>query len=327
MQATALQFEPAVLRRYRFFESADLDDTCQQITTVLQPHRLTPGPGRQGRNASYMNYVRFDNLAFGSLGYASPMRVDAGEISDYFLILMSLGGYADVTVGGRRAILGPTQAIIVCPSMSFGGIFSGDCEQFFVRIDKRAVQAHSGYECLRMEPTMDLSRPQVAPLLAQLRMLATSPETVMLAQQNRHVAIEIERLLITLLLAGHRHSSVDHSSTSVLPRTIRRAEAFIAEHACEPLTLSDIADAVDVPVRTLLHSFKRFRNTTPMQLVRTARIERSREMLMKAGLNARVGDIALAWGFANLGRFASAYRELYGETPSETLHQVRERLA
>jgi AraC-like DNA-binding protein len=327
MQSTALQIEPAALRRYRSFESSDLDDTCQRIGAILQPHRLTPVAGRAGRSASYMNHVRFSHLSFGSLGYASPMRVDAGEIADYFLILMSLGGYADVSVGGRRAILGPTQAVVVCPSMSFGGIFSGDCEQFFVRIDKRAIQAHSGYERLHMEPTIDLSRPQIAPLLAQLRMLATSPETVALAQENGNVAIEIERLLIALLLAGHRHSSVDHSSALVLPRTIRRAEAFIAEHACEPLTLSAIAEAADVPVRTLLHSFKRFRDTTPMQLVRTARIERSREMLMKAGLNARVGDIALACGFANLGRFASAYREIYGETPSETLHHAQDRLA
>lgn len=327
MQSTALQIEPAMLRRYRYFESADLEDTRERIASVLQPHRLTPGPGRAGRKASYMNYVQFDNLSFGSLGYASPMRVDAGELSDYFLLLMSLDGYADVSVGGRRVMLSPTQGIVVCPSMSFDGIFSGDCEQFFMRVNKHAVLAHSGYERLSMEPTIDLSRPQIAPLLAQLRMLATSPETVALAQQNRHLATEIERLLVTLLLCGQPHSSADRPSAAVLPRTIRRAEAFIAEHACEPLTLSDIAEAAGIPVRTLLHSFQRVRNTTPMQLVRTARIERSREMLMKAGIDARVGDIALACGFANLGRFASAYRETYGETPSETLRNVHARIA
>ncbi|MFD1561537.1 AraC family transcriptional regulator [Paraburkholderia silviterrae] len=327
MQPTALQIEPSALRQYRYFESADLEDTCERIASVLQPHRLTPGPGRAGRKASYMNYVRFDNLSFGSLGYASPMRVDAGEISDYFLLLMSLDGYADVSVGGRRVMLSPTQGIVVSPSMRFDGIFSGDCEQFFVRVDKHALLAHSGYERLSMEPTIDLARPQIAPLLAQLRMLATSPETVALAQQNRHLALDIERLLVTLLLCGHPHSSADRPSTAVLPRTLRRAEAYIAEHACEPLTLTDIADAAGIPVRTLLHGFKRLRNTSPMQLVRTARIERSREMLMKADVDARVGDIALACGFANLGRFASAYRETYGETPSETLRRVQARIA
>lgn len=32
-----------------------------------------------------------------------------------------------------------------------------------------------------------------------------------------------------------------------------------------------------------------------------------------------VGAIALRWGFAKPGRFASAYREAYGQLPSHTL--------
>ena len=33
-----------------------------------------------------------------------------------------------------------------------------------------------------------------------------------------------------------------------------------------------------------------------------------------------MSDIASQWGFANLGRFAAAYREAYGRQPSRTLH-------
>ncbi|SMG11762.1 anthranilate 1,2-dioxygenase regulatory protein AndR [Paraburkholderia susongensis] len=325
MLPVPLQIAPAALRKYRYFESTDVDDTRQRIATVLQPHRLMPGPSQPGHSA-YMNYVRLENLAFGSLGYAGAMSVEAGEIEDYYLVILSLSGYADVSVGSRRTIIGQSQGVVVGPSTRFGGTFSGDCEQFFVRVDKQAILAHSGFEHLQMEPVIDLSRPELAPWLAQLQCLTSSPETVALAQRDRRIAVEIERLLVMLLLTGQPHHSQERAQSSVLlPRTVRRAEAYISEHACEPLTLPDIADAAGVPVRTLLHSFRRFRGVSPMQLVREARIERSREMLMRASDTDRVADIALSCGFVNLGRFANAYREKFGETPSDTLRASRQR--
>ncbi|MBM4480658.1 helix-turn-helix domain-containing protein [Rhodococcus hoagii] len=36
-----------------------------------------------------------------------------------------------------------------------------------------------------------------------------------------------------------------------------------------------------------------------------------------------VTDVAASWGFYNLGRFSSLYREVYGESPSETLRRCR----
>lgn len=325
MLPASLQIEPTALRKYRYFESTDVDDTRQRIASVLQPHRLMPGPSLPGQSA-YMNYARLDNLAFGSLGYAGAMSVEAGELGDYYLVILTLSGYADVSVGSRRLIAGQSQGVVVGPSTRFGGTFSGDCEQFFVRVDKQAMLMHSGFDHLQMEPAIDLSRPELAPWLAQLRLLTASPETVALAQRDRRIAVEIERLLVMLLLAGQPHHSQERAQSSVLlPRTVRRAEAYIDEHACESLTLSDIADAAGVPVRTLLSSFRRFREVSPMQLVRDARIQRSREMLMRAVDTDRVADIALSCGFVNLGRFASVYREKFGEAPSDTLRNARQR--
>ncbi|CAB3807007.1 hypothetical protein LMG28688_06463 [Paraburkholderia caffeinitolerans] len=320
--------EPALLRQYRYFESNDVDDTRQRIAAVLQPHRLMPGVARAGHSA-YMNHVRIDSLGFGTIGYAGAMGVDAGEIEDYYLAILSLSGYADVTVAGRRAIVGPTQGVIVGPQMRFGGTFSGDCEQFFVRIDKRAMLAHTGYDHLHIEPLLDLTRPELAPWLAQLRLLASSPETIALAQRDRRVAVEFERLLVTMLLAGQPHHCQTRATPAApaafVPRTVKRAKAYIDEHACEPITLANIAQAAGVPVRTLLDSFQRHSHASPMQMVREARLERARDLLLRARDTERVADIALGCGFANLGRFANAYREKFGETPSATLRAVRQR--
>ncbi|VWC59284.1 AraC family transcriptional regulator [Burkholderia lata] len=323
MPPASLPIEPTLLRRYRYFESDDIDDTRERIAAVLQPHRLTPGRMRAGYSA-YMDHVRIDSIGFGTISYAGTMNVDAGEIEGYYLAILSLGGYADLNVGGRRTIVGPTQGVIAGPGTRFGGTFSRDCEQFFVRIDQDPIRAHTGYDHLQIEPTLDLTRAELQPWLAQLRVMASSPETVALAQRDRRIAAEFERLVIALLLAGQPHHCQSRVGGSTLaPRTVKRAEAYIAEHACEPITLADIALAAGVPVRTLLDGFQRFSHGSPMQLVRERRLERARDRLLQARDAERVADVALDCGFANLGRFAILYRETFGESPSDTLRRAR----
>jgi adenylate cyclase len=53
------------------------------------------------------------------------------------------------------------------------------------------------------------------------------------------------------------------------------------------------------------------------------RLAHARRELYRARASATVTEIAVASGFSQLGRFATSYRELFGETPSETLRRSR----
>jgi AraC-like DNA-binding protein len=324
MHSTSFRIDPDWLRRYRHFESANVNDSCQRIAEILQPHRLTPGLAPPA-SPTYMNHVRFRGMAFGSLRYGGAMVVEAGRLADYYLVILSLSGYGDISAGSRRVIVGQSQGVVIGPQTSFRGIFSKDCEQFFIRIDNEAMRSHSRRESLELEPVIDLARPELGPWLAQLQLLASSPSLVALAQGNGQVAADLERLLVSLFIAGQPACTTHQQDAAMVlvPGVVRRAEAFIDAHAAEPLCLADIARASGAPVRTLLDAFSRFRGTSPMQAVREARMERARAMLMKADDGARVADIATHCGFVNLGRFAQAYRQRFGELPSDTLRAVR----
>ncbi|GAB7051402.1 AraC family transcriptional regulator [Catenuloplanes indicus] len=105
------------------------------------------------------------------------------------------------------------------------------------------------------------------------------------------------------------------------PGAVRRAIAYLEEHAAEATTLADVAAAARTGPRGLQAAFRRHLDTTPMAYLRRIRLERAHRELQAAdpAQGATVGAIARRWGFTHLGRFAAAYRDEYGTSPAETL--------
>src|SRR5205085_9849311 len=106
--------------------------------------------------------------------------------------------------------------------------------------------------------------------------------------------------------------------TRVAPRDVQRAVDYIQGHLSAPLTLADIARASGIPGRTLLKHFQDHWGTSPMRYMRDARLARAREALQRRDRAETVTNIAMAWGFHHLGRFAVVYRAHFGESPSRT---------
>lgn len=102
---------------------------------------------------------------------------------------------------------------------------------------------------------------------------------------------------------------------------VRRACDYIDEHADEPVSLQQIAAAARLSQRGVQYAFRNQVGVSPMTYLRTVRLERAREQLREADPadGGRVRTAAVAAGFANTGRFAAAYRALFGENPSDTL--------
>lgn len=103
--------------------------------------------------------------------------------------------------------------------------------------------------------------------------------------------------------------------------TLRRAVAYIDDHADQPISVADIAAAAHVTVRALQYAFRRHLDTTPLAYLRRARLDHAHRELRTAdpAAGATVGQIAARWGFTHPGRFAALYRDTFGTSPSRTL--------
>jgi AraC-like DNA-binding protein len=137
-------------------------------------------------------------------------------------------------------------------------------------------------------------------------------------------AHQLSNAVLTLFLHGTPHSyraklAFDAMPMLHHPRKIRDAEDYIETHLHQPITVSDIAEAIGLTPRALQLGFRRHLNCSPMEYVQQRRLEGVRRELKIGGPHIRVRDVALRWGFFHLGRFAAAYKSRFGEAPSDTL--------
>ena len=105
------------------------------------------------------------------------------------------------------------------------------------------------------------------------------------------------------------------------PANVRRALAYLEEHATEDVDVADVAAAAGLGTRGLQMAFRRWRATTPLAHLRDIRLAGAHEELLDADSRdgRTVADIASRWRFTHPGRFSVAYRRRYGCSPSETL--------
>lgn len=138
---------------------------------------------------------------------------------------------------------------------------------------------------------------------------------------NEHSAgLTAEAVLSAFLLAFS--SAPARSRSSIRGRTlvVQRAREFIDANLEEPLTLADIGRAAAASKRTLTAAFQDQLGISPIQYLKLTRLNRAHSTLRRSATGTvRVSDIANLFGFWHMGQFASDYRSLFGELPSESL--------
>ncbi|MFF1541486.1 helix-turn-helix transcriptional regulator [Microbacterium sp. NPDC058269] len=130
---------------------------------------------------------------------------------------------------------------------------------------------------------------------------------------------ELERHALTMTLSAFPTTFSDSlrrpAQRAGAPASVRRALAYIDANAHLAITIDDVAAASYISTRGLQYAFRRALDITPADALRRARLDGAHRDLRK-GEGRTVGEIARRWGFSNSSRFAAAYREAYGATPT-----------
>ncbi len=104
---------------------------------------------------------------------------------------------------------------------------------------------------------------------------------------------------------------------------VRRFDEFLASNAGRTLYSADVAKQLGVSVRTLHNAVVAIRGMSMHRYTRLRRLWSVRQQLVQGSRIESIKAIALVNGFWHLGEFAALYRELFGETPQQTLTASR----
>ncbi|MGE0716432.1 MAG: helix-turn-helix domain-containing protein [Alphaproteobacteria bacterium] len=104
---------------------------------------------------------------------------------------------------------------------------------------------------------------------------------------------------------------------------VRKAKDLVYSSDDPPKTVSELCQALKVPLRTLEDAFHHSIDVRPKTFLTAIRLNRVRRLLTRPRDGTTVTDAATAMGFFHLGRFTEQYTRLFGERPSETLARAR----
>jgi AraC-like DNA-binding protein len=117
--------------------------------------------------------------------------------------------------------------------------------------------------------------------------------------------------------AGEPHGDAAWRRREIL---IRRLRAFVAANPDKALYIPEICEAIGVSDRTLRACCQDYFGMGPNRYLVLRRMHLAHQRLLAVGPGeATVTEIAMKYGFWELGRFAVEYRRIFGERPSATL--------
>jgi AraC family transcriptional regulator, ethanolamine operon transcriptional activator len=120
-------------------------------------------------------------------------------------------------------------------------------------------------------------------------------------------------------IRGDRRSKRPHTRAS-RRLAVERAEAYLLAHADATVTIAQLCRIVGLRERTLRNAFYDLHGVSPKRYTIRLRLYGVRRELRGAvGRQTTVTSIASQYGFFDLGRFAGAYKAMFGEVPSATL--------
>jgi AraC-like DNA-binding protein len=279
-----------------------------------------------------LQVIQLGPLTVGQLSFGGAVAIATADLDGYHVTLPTAGRVL-TRQRGHEVIADPGVAAVFRPGHAVDSLHDANSSEMDIKIEAYALED---------ELAALLGRPVAGPIdLAPEMPLHDGPARSWshLIQHVReeidhphsliHYPLIAERLrqcVLTglLLTLPHRyHDELLAPAPPGPPRAIQRAVDAIHDEPERPFSVAELAEIARMSVRSLQEGFRRHVGCAPMAYLQQVRLLRAHDALRRADpTRITVAAVAHRWGFAHLGRFASAYRTRFGQTPSETLRQL-----
>jgi AraC-like DNA-binding protein len=280
-----------------------------------------------------MNGVHLGRTMIGYNRFDAETIVDGGEMGNAVTLAVGRGGPpSTIELDGEPVVCVETGAVVsplrrvINIRPAGGGVLVVRAELDAIEERFREVLDRRPSKPIVFDRSVDLTSGFGAHAHRALDFLVADIERDGAVLDNPLLRASFDDMLLSILVALPNNYSDElingGGRVSGAPRIVGRAEEFLEAHATEPITITDVIAECGISRNTLFTAFRKYRGYSPMQFLVERRLDAARRALQSPSSADTVSSIALAYGFAHLGRFSDGYRRRFGESPSETLRNA-----
>jgi len=269
------------------------------------------------------------NITIGNIRYGANVAINISNLKAYSISLPTQGKQS-LSVNGARYRSDEHCGLIVSNNASQDLMIDQDCQKLQVVIPEQSIQ---------LVLADLLHQPVNTPVVFNPEMHIDSAQLIAAWWKNIQNFVQLKSqyagfvglqmlsedyesfVIKALLLSQENNYSAELSALSELqqPAYIRKVKNYMIDHAHIDICAEDLQRIAGVSKSKLYQEFQQYYGSSPMLYLRQYRLQQVYKVL-SSGQQPKISisQLAYDWGFNHLSRFSQAYREEFGESPSET---------
>ena len=295
------------------------------VGSLVEPRRFQLRGDRRAAD------IRISHVSMGlghlfGVSHGVALVATSAPISSY-QVMVPLRGRLVGNMATGEVAADPGTALVYSPRDRLDTYWSEDCTSLVLSVPAERLRAlardvypAADASNMRLRPLMRLgdgAGRSFANALGVITQESIDPESAF----RRGLTTQLlEQALLLSLIAAQGEDIEQGPAARPPPGYLAKALAVIEARCGEDIGMVDLVRASGVSMRTLQYGFLDRFGVGPMTYLRQMRLRHVHDALCEASPGScKVGDMAARWGFFHGSAFASAYRKMFGELPSQTL--------
>ena len=303
------------------------DELESVITPVSGSIKITPKYKNNFKASLSLSRVRRIGIALIDI---EPMHTLIDPQNNFYCLTVPIVNSCNIKDGNIRRDYSKSTAHLLYPERELDSYHNEQCKLLGVtymldNLDEIAEKTLGNTDALvpKKDSSLSLTTPAGILLVNYLSHICGDLTRDNIAPDSDLATTELEDDLITALLLAmdENHTATRTHQALQEPRhRIALAEEYLLNNLTKPVSRTKLAEVAGSSIRSLSRAFVKRHGVGPMRFLKERRLEAVRmELINSRPENTKVSDIALRYGFTELGKFSLLYKSVYKEKPSDTL--------
>ncbi|SBS33443.1 Exoenzyme S synthesis regulatory protein ExsA [Marinomonas aquimarina] len=272
-----------------------------------------------------IKFKSFGDLSISEHSFGCEVQMQTPMMSDIYHLQVILSGESLVQCHGKTRHLKTGDALIVSPNSPLVSDYSADCRKLIIRIPVHFLMQTArefGYRTTNESIVFEFEQqplPTSGSFISLLNDILQQPQGSLCDRGLMYYS----KLLANAIFGTFACNLSQGNGVQVSQnRLIERIREHVLSHITQDISIDELAEICHISRKSLYNLCDRELGMTPSAYVRCLKLESVHSELSQNDSIRNVTEVAMKYGFTNLGRFSAQYRDHIGELPSQTLRSI-----